>query len=258
MEILFQILIFLIINLSLKIEAFNCNNILIRARLCKFSYTNDLSKIINKCNYNNYTQINNCFIFHDKTTLDLCFRGTANINDIFFNINIYPETYFKKNIKIHRGFLKKYLSIRELILNKTNEIINNNNIQEIYMSGHSSGGAIANIASLDFVDIYPDIKINSITFGSPKLANKAFTEEYNKKIKNSIRIVNKNDIIQYLPLPILYHHIHMPIILNNNKNYKLFTNIYNFFLENHRTNSYISNLKKICFLESSSREIKDI
>ena len=34
---------------------------------------------------------------------------------------------------------------------------------------------------------------------------------YNKYVKNSYRIVNKNDIIEYFPLPIIYKHIHQPI-----------------------------------------------
>ena len=121
------------------------------------------------------------------------------------------------------------------MINKSKEIISNNNIEDIYISGHSSGGAIANIASLDLYYLYPNIRINTITFGSPRVANKAFIEEYNKNIKNSIRIVNKNDIIQYLPLPIIYHHIHKPIILLDNLKNK---NI----IYNHEIKTYIKNL----------------
>lgn len=228
------------ILLSILFFMLNCNNLIYRARLCKFTYNNSYLRI------NNYTKIKNCFIFHNNNTLDICFRGTSNINDICYNLNIIPKSFIKDEFKVHSGFLNKYLVIRDMIINKTKEIMNNNQIEHIYLSGHSSGGAIANIASLDYHYLYPNITINTITFGSPRVANKAFIEEYNKKIKNSVRIVNDNDIIQFLPLPIIYHHIHEPLVLhNNNKD----VNIIKFIMDSHGTNSYIKNLKKISYID---------
>jgi predicted lipase len=211
--------LFFILLLLLQIRAFNINNIIYHAKLCKLTYNN-----------------NNTFIIHRKNnTLNICFRGTKNMNDFYLNLNIIPQSFIKKEIKVHKGFLYKYLTIRDLIINKTKEIISNNNIEDIYISGHSSGGAIANIASLDLYYLYPNIRINSITFGSPRMANKAFINEYNKYINNSIRIVNNNDIIQYLPIPIIYHHIHKPLILLDNV--KKINIKYN-----HGINTYIKNL----------------
>ena len=210
---------FFILFLILQISSFNINNFIYHAKLCKLTY--------NK---------NNTFIIIRKNnSLNICFRGTKNLNDLYLNFNIIPQSFLKKEIKVHKGFLYKYLSIRDLVINKSKEIISNNNIENIYISGHSSGGAIANIASLDLYYLYPNIRINTITFGSPRVANKSFIEEYNKNIKNYIRIVNKNDIIQYLPLPIIYHHIHKPIILLDNLKNK---NI----IYNHEIKTYIKNL----------------
>ena len=211
--------LFFIFFLILQLEAFNINNIIYHARLCKLTY------------YKNNTFI----IIKKNNSLNICFRGTKNIKDLYLNFNIIPESFLKKEIKVHKGFLYKYLSIRELVINKTIEIISNNKIEDIYISGHSSGGAIANIASLDLYYLYQNIRINTITFGSPRVANKAFIDEYNKNINNSIRIVNKNDVIQYLPLPIIYHHIHKPLILFDNV--KKINIIYN-----HEIKTYIKNL----------------
>ena len=214
--------LFFIFFLILQIKSFNINNFIYHARLCKLTYK---------------TYNNTFIIVHKNNSLNICFRGTKNMNDIYLNFNIIQKSFIKKEIKVHRGFLNKYLSIRDKVINKTNEIISNNNIEDIYISGHSSGGAIANIASLDLYYLYPNIRINTITFGAPKMANKAFVEEYNNKINNSIRIVNKYDIFQYLPLsiPIIYHHIHKPIILLDNV--KKINIIYN-----HEIKTYIKNL----------------
>ena len=211
--------LFFILLLLLQIRAFNINNIIYHANLCKLTYKNK----------------NTCIIIHKNNTLNICFRGTKNTNDFYLNLNIIPQSFIKKEIKVHKGFLYKYLSIRDIVINKTKEIISNNYIEDIYISGHSSGGAIANIASLDLFYLYPNKRINTITFGSPRVANKAFIDEYNKNINNSYRIVNKNDIIQYLPLPIIYNHIHKPLILQDNNNI-------NNIIYNHNINTYIKNL----------------
>ena len=211
--------LFFILLLLLQIRAFNINNIIYHANLCKLTYKNN----------------NTFIIIHKNNTLNICFRGTKNTNDFYLNLNIIPQSFIKTEIKVHKGFLYKYLSIRDIVINKTKEIISNNYIEDIYISGHSSGGAIANIASLDLFYLYPNKRINTITFGSPRVANKAFIDEYNKNINNSIRIVNKNDIIQYLPLPIIYNHIHKPLILQDNNNI-------NNIIYNHNINTYIKNL----------------
>ena len=84
-----------------------------------------------------------------------------------------------------------------------------------------------------------------MTFGSPKVGNENFVDEYNKYVKDSYRIVNKNDIIEHLPLPIIYKHIHEPIYLEENKRFKKhdkFLNVYQYFKYNHQIITYIRNL----------------
>jgi predicted lipase len=214
---------FLILLFLFEIRGFNINNYIFHARLCKYIYNKN----------NNYLIIHN----NKSHTLNICFRGTKNTKDIYNNLNIIPHNFITNKIKVHKGFLFAYLSIRDNIITNIKEIILNYNIENIYISGHSSGGAIANIASLDFYYLYPKIKINTITFGSPRFANLAFVQEYNKFINNSVRIVNKNDIIQHLPLPIIYKHIHEPLILDNIK-YKNNMD----FRKIHSMNMYINNL----------------
>lgn len=217
--------LFFVLFLILQIRAFNLSDIIFHAKLCKFTYNN---------------RNNNFIIIQKNKTLDICFRGTKNFNDILTNINIIPKKFLKNDILIHKGFLYKYLSMRDKVINKTNELIIKNGIEEIFISGHSSGGAIANIASLDLYYLHPHLRINTITFGSPRVANKAFVNEYNKHISNSLRIVNRNDLIQHLPLPIIYQHIHQPYILYNiNKKINI--------MEYHKINTYINNLKFVIF-----------
>ena len=223
-------------------------NFIIKSRLCNLCYIKPIKtkKIFNI--YNNYIYLNEfnntkCIIFYNNTSIDICFKGTTNIANVYSNMQILLKSY--DNIKVHNGFLNQYLIIKNNLFNNIDNIIKNNNIDEISLSGHSSGGAIANIASIDFCKKYNDIRIKCFTFGSPKVGNENFVDEYNKYVKDSYRIVNKNDIIEHFPLPFIYKHVHEPIYLKENESFKIhrnYLNIYKFVRDKHHIITYIKNL----------------
>lgn len=247
-------------NSFVYMNTYNYRELITKAKLCKISYSKNpifnitRNQLLKK--YDNYIFINEtkskslCYIFYNKNQIDICFKGTTGINDMCTNINIYPVKYLNDDIRIHKGFLTKYLLLKPIIISNIDKIIdNNNNINELCFNGHSLGGAIANIASLDMRQIYKDKIIKCITFGSPRVGNNYFTNEYNKNINESFRIINKNDLIQYLPLKIIYNDIHNPIILEEYKKisiYDFFLNIYGFYKYHHHIKTYIKNLKSNC------------
>lgn len=262
--------IFLIINFItyfitiISFNKFYYKNIIIKSKLCNLCYTRPiyynnskkrLLKTYNNCiyineknnfnckNINNFNNNTKCIIFFNNETIDICFRGTVNYFNIYSNMQICLTNY--NNIQIHSGFLDQYLQIKQELFTNIDNIIKNNNIKNISLSGHSSGGAIANIASIDFCKKYNNTKIICVTFGSPKVGNTNFVKEYNKYVKNSYRIVNKNDIIEHLPFPFLYKHIHEPIYLEENKKITIndiLLNIYKYFRDKHHILTYIKNL----------------
>lgn len=244
----------ILIFLFLISYSFQYNKMLVlKGHLCKISYSKTLLFNKNKNNkilkfYDNYTFINESnfksfFIFYNNTNIDICFKGTTDINDVFINLNICPKSFINKNIKIHSGYLYKYLHLKPVLLENINNICKNNNIKEITFNGHSSGGAIANIAALDISFIYKNKNINCITFGSPKIGNKYFVDEYNKNIRQSIRVVNDYDIIQYLPL-FIYKHTHKPYLIRIKNNLNII-NPYNYFKYTHLISTYIKKIINI-------------
>jgi len=205
--------------------------------------------------YDNYTYLNDtnnrsfCYIFYNKEKIDICFKGTSNINDIYTNMDICPKSLFNDSkIKIHKGFLKKYLFLKNKILNIIKE--NENNKKEITFSGHSSGGSIATIAALDYSINNKNRIIKCYTFGAPIIGNSYFIKELNKNINNSYRIINEFDIIPYLN--IYENHIEMnrnekekEIKLKNTKITPLISiikNIYEYLKITHGISKYIKNL----------------
>lgn len=243
-----------IMNFIIILESFapSRNEIIMKAKMCRICYSRltrfniTRNKMLNI--YENYIYIkeiktkSSCYIFYNNYQIDICFKGTSTLNDICFNFDIYPRIFINDSIRIHNGFLKKYLSMKNDIIKTINFILNkkNNKIKEISFNGHSSGGAIANIASLDMSYIYENMDIKCMTFGAPRVGNKDFIDIYNKRIKKSLRIVNQNDIITHVPLPIIYTHNHKPIIIRHIFNFEW--NIINYFKTIHSITSYIKYL----------------
>jgi len=245
---------YILLNILMIYLNYNTSYLITRAKMCKICYSKltkfniTKNKLFNV--YDDYKYINSkktksvCYIFYNNSNIDICFKGTSTLTDVYYNLDIYPRKYLNNKIRIHNGYLKKYLSLKDEIITNINSLIKEKDIKEITFNGYSAGGAIANIASLDLSYIYnnDNIKISCITFGAPRVGNEYFMKEYNLRINESIRIVNRNDIIPLVPPPIIYRHNHEAVVMENKKtNYSIF-NIYRYIKHTHSIITYIKNL----------------
>ncbi len=171
--------------------------------------TNPLDLIVIK---NSDTGIS-CRITRVSNIIYVAFRGTEfdKLNDIKTVINtnftLYSLVNGRYSVRAHEGFFNAFDSIREqlyAVLNRDKEQT------RIIYTGHSMGGAIAQIAHLDMADNYT-LKsrhlISSITFGSPSVIShsNAISPEF---IKSTLRVVNGCDPVPNLPFRFTgYSHI---------------------------------------------------
>ena len=72
-------------------------------------------------------------------------------------------------LKAHKGFIEHYNGVKEAIFNHVARMIKDYPATEIYVSGHSLGGAMANIGAVDLAAKYPDLKVALWTFGAPRV-----------------------------------------------------------------------------------------
>ena len=131
------------------------------------------------------------------------FKGTNSkadwITDFLFFKTKVPYNNTNKRIKVHQGFIDSYKSwTRE----KLHEIVRKNKIEKFVVSGHSYGGAIAQLAAVD-IQYNFSIEVECYTFGAPKLGNYYFVKSYNKRIPNTWNFINGNDLVPHLPLFVL-------------------------------------------------------
>jgi predicted lipase len=199
------------------------------AYLCKLSYKSqdEINEVFDK-NEQPYCELiekckdkpllyesknrNDCeaYCVNYDNNLIIIFRGTESLRDVLSDINIVKEPLLLKNITkfpcVHNGFLKQLDSVTNNIEREISEFKRNEPSGSIILCGHSLGGAIATIAALKYTLKF-EIPAYCITFGSPRAGDTRFCELFNEKIMLSIRIVNEDDPIPLVPLPIRYSHV---------------------------------------------------
>ena len=119
--------------------------------------------------------------------------GTDDFKDIVTDIRLAPSRFNGESskIKVHVGFEDAYRSIEPILMEACK------NESNVIIAGHSMGGAIATLASYKLARIVQDV--TCVTFGSPRVGNRAFTKNFNSLITNSYRIVNGNDAVTKWP-----------------------------------------------------------
>lgn len=131
----------------------------------------------------------------------MVFTGTFFKNEwgTDFNFPLTPATdlnNYKPGVELHRGFYNFYLTIRYKLWSIYNSLANN--IVELYITGHSLGGALSTIAAFDFSQYNPI----HYSFASPRVGNIVFADTFNSLVPNSMRVYNIDDQVPQLPPPV--------------------------------------------------------
>jgi len=164
---------------------------------------------------------------YDKETdsIFVSFRGSSNINNWINNIQIRKiAPYNDTNIEVSNGFYKEYNNVKPDIINNFNILTDKYNTNKIFITGHSSGGAMSTLMAFDIITIYTNYQISYlITFGSPRVGNIEFVDYMNSHNDNSYRVTHYYDMVPHLPEEFFgYAHISNEIWYNEeNSIYKI-------------------------------------
>ncbi len=154
-----------------------------------------------------------CFVAECDTHAILAFRGTKGIGDWIGNMNVIP-TNEPSYGTVHKGFFDAFhdVSARLRATLPTGK--------PIWLTGHSLGGALASIASAEFIDQF---EVHGIyTFGQPRLGD----DEFEQTIKAAygeefFRFVNDDDIVTRIPPG--YRHVGLLVHFDSNGSIKQFS-----------------------------------
>ncbi len=141
------------------------------------------------------------FITPIEDTLIIAFRGTDEPGDWLDNINVgFTDE------GVHKGFDAAF---NDIWLPIERYVLDNHPGKHIFITGHSSGGALAALAAWR-LDQWCLVNVWGVyTYGSPRVGNSKFMRSYNDALKSiTYRHVNNNDIVPRMPSSLTgYRHV---------------------------------------------------
>ena len=178
-------------------------------------YTRDTSDMFEEVEFiHNKETGARCGVYVDKDieskTIYVAFAGSdSKVDWIRTNFDIEEDVYTvpcttapqekAETLKVHKGFLKAWKSIEEPVWDKvSNVMLRSAGSGRVVVCGHSLGGAMATLASLDLfckAEARYQKSLSVITFGSPTVGNTSFRDTFDAIIPKSIRVVTVYDPI---------------------------------------------------------------
>ena len=151
-----------------------------------------------------------CRLWYIEGEVWVAFRGTDSARDLQLDLQFHktpvPELCPISKARIHYGFRNAYFC--DSFRTKLKEKIRERGAARIYFTGHSLGGAMALLAALDFRCTDPKPEIWVVTFGAPRIGNRAFRKFFDEKILECVQVRNANDAVTKLP-PALFGYRHV-------------------------------------------------
>lgn len=140
------------------------------------------------------------FVAWTSTIVIVVYRGTEAVGDWLTNLSVFSQGTTYGNI--HRGFLYEFRNSRQ----KVDSLLGlaNADSKKIFLAGHSLGGALATVASMEWFGIHPIAAV--YTFGQPAVGFTALRSSVEVRYPDRFhRFVNEGDIVPRVP-PWPYRH----------------------------------------------------
>ena len=183
------------LSYSRLLLALNCNN-----RIIDF-----LNK--NITNYDIIERNGNLLVLITWTDdkLLITFRGTVNIDDIVTDLNSGLIT-IDGEIKVYKGVYNYFTIIKHELIEKIERQLRIKR-KNIYITGHSLGGALSILCSFILSKMYQNIQIYNYCSGSMKVGNIEFVNEYKNRNIIGVLLINRADTVSKYPFNKEYRQI---------------------------------------------------
>lgn len=150
-----------------------------------------------------------CGISHkDDTTVICSFRGTKNLCNVKKDLEAEGTEITSNPLQgcsdclVHKGFLDSYKKIRNDVRGIIKDYISGG-ILRFIITGHSLGGALAEVCGYDMVDFYKEkpYKWFITTFGAPRVGDQKLADfmNGNKGLVRHVRVTFGEDIFPKIP-----------------------------------------------------------
>lgn len=136
------------------------------------------------------------YVLWNKERISIAFRGTEPKE----TSDVKADLHATKFNGYHEGFYIEYMKLHDKIKDKVKNLLQRSK-RELYICGHSLGGAIATICAVHF----PLEATALYTYGSPRALSRSRAKEFCVQHK---RHVNNNDVVPKVPPAFIgYRHV---------------------------------------------------
>ncbi|CAD5222630.1 unnamed protein product [Bursaphelenchus xylophilus] len=173
----------------------------------KFNNSQFLTKYITPCDAENTTIP--CFSFiavnHEDKALMISFRGSTSAYQVY---HVVYDTLRKKEVDAFNGtkigyyFYHAFDQMWNKGMKKDFERYEKQFKEyQIWITGHSLGGALASLLAASIVFNYPQHseRVVLYTYGEPRVGNKKFADFLDSNVKNSFRVIHNKDLVVNIP-----------------------------------------------------------
>ena len=131
--------------------------------------------------------------------LIVAFRGTQFIHDWLDDFDFVPAPYAPVPGRgtVHEGFQIVYLAVRDNLIALLNKY--SAGYREVLITGHSLGGALCPLATLDLLNVNSNLSPVVYTWAEPRVGHNDFVTFFNTHVNICYRIVNLWDVVPHLP-----------------------------------------------------------
>ncbi len=171
------------------------------------------------------------WIFWDraKRTAVVSYRGTEQTayKDLISDLNLIPtnvaydegrlfksdSTTDQDDAWVHRGFLEAFLSVTAEVREVVVQQIGGKEPGKwtVITTGHSLGGALSTLSAFELASksnesgVFAEVK--NVTFGSPRVGNKAFAGAFDELVPTCYRFANAKDAVASVPRLLGFTHV---------------------------------------------------
>ena len=163
-----------------------------------------LQRVVTKnCGFANQNCAGYVAVSHSMKAVVVAFRGSENFDQafrLFVETLITPKTRFL-NGEVQTSWKKGFDVLWPSMKTEVNTLVSQNPSYQIWVTGHSLGGAMASLAStwLAYYNVAPRKNIILYTFGMPRVGNYNYALQHDQLVNNSWRVVNDNDLVPHFP-----------------------------------------------------------
>jgi hypothetical protein len=155
-------------------------------------------------------------IYTEGSEMFVAFRGTSTLANVVTDISTsalgknlpnriadyeFPVEQHAGRLEVHAGFLKAVHEIYSFLISRIKKV---SVISDIHFTGHSLGGACANLCAYIYANdtdmSLPNLGY-AVSFGAPRMLfdKEDYKDDYMKSVPKCIRVWNTRDPVPYLP-----------------------------------------------------------